>query len=230
MLRFLTSSYSEGLSSVARVIVIIIIYFHSKRLCASVPVCPGIFIADFPSICAPIVFTHPHGIFHFEISCVKWCISLRTHLLRTNHKDSKAIRWNTRFDRSHWIWNAHYDDGSNANLLFHISFVLSIRCDRGRGVMEIFTDFKSFVMCTNITGIAVCKNLHVFEWVWVCVPLSTSVFPCICVCACLFMDFVSSTYICHSMLFNCHRNSKAISFVRIECKYIYLFMKRFSIS
>lgn len=64
-------------------------YYIFTRSTPNVSVCPGIFIADFPSICAPIVFTHPHGIFHFEISCVKWCISLRTQyvcLLLATHE------------------------------------------------------------------------------------------------------------------------------------------------
>lgn len=71
----------------------------------------------------------------------------------------------------------------------------------GTGVMEIFTDFKSFVMCTNITGIAVCKNLHVFEWVWVSLPLSTSVFACVCVCVRVYL-WISS--VLHTFAIQCY--------------------------
>lgn len=126
--RFRTSIFPDGLSSVARIIVIIIIFWPET------PARVGVsrhFYGWFPIRLRPLF-----SLIRMEFSILKFlawngafpfALHRRVWLLRTNHKDSIANAMHTStqwFDRSHWIWNAHYNDGSN--LLFHISSVLSI--------------------------------------------------------------------------------------------------------
>lgn len=77
--------FSEGLSVQLLVSLLLLLYFHSKHLLS---VCPGIFMGWFSLIRwrAYCFHSSAHGIFHFEISCVKWCISLRTQYSLATHE------------------------------------------------------------------------------------------------------------------------------------------------
>lgn len=147
------------------------------------------------------------------------------YLLRTNHKDAKAIHTqHTRIQDS--IAHIEYEMHIMTMDRIYCFTSLSLYPFHGNslcvwfrtGVMEIFTDFKSFVMCTNITGIAVCKNLHVLGecmWVGVCAPFNLYLSVCVCVsvwvCVYLWISSVIHTFAiqCYSIATGIQRRSRS---------------------
>lgn len=89
-------------------------------------------------------------------------------------------------------------------LLFQISLLLKHPNPYQPLLFLLLVSFKSYQMCMHIIEIGVCMYT---------------------------ISYIPSISMFHAtVLFNCHRNSEAASTIRIECKYIYLFMKRFGIS